>query len=125
MRKLLGGVAAMAVVASIGGFATLTTGFPPAGNDRVYQASLEDATQAGLANRSLPGGGKMFVGPIDDPFFVDLGATFDAVAIAGGVLASGGDDTRTVSADVLVTLEPAGGSAAPTAQPIASGAVPA
>src|SRR5215216_5643493 len=29
----------------------------------------------------LPGGGKTFVGPVDDPFFVDLGAVFDGINI--------------------------------------------
>ena len=28
-----------------------------------------------------PGGGKSFVGPADDPFFVDLGAVFDGVSL--------------------------------------------
>src|SRR5215218_1966540 len=32
---------------------------------------------AGQAIRSLPGGGKVFAGQRDDPFFVDLGQTFD------------------------------------------------
>ena len=36
--------------------------------------------QAG-AIRSLPGGGKTFVGPSDDAFFVDLGAVFDGINI--------------------------------------------
>jgi hypothetical protein len=35
--------------------------------------------------RSLPGGGKVFVGQRDDPFFVDLGQTFDAVNFRPGV----------------------------------------
>ena len=30
---------------------------------------------------ALPGGGKTFVGPSDDPFFVDLGAIFDGINI--------------------------------------------
>jgi hypothetical protein len=34
---------------------------------------------AGQAIRSLPGGGKVFAGQRDDPFFVDLGQTFDAI----------------------------------------------
>jgi hypothetical protein len=33
------------------------------------------------AIRSLPGGGKTFVGPSDDAFFVDLGAVFDGINI--------------------------------------------
>jgi Domain of unknown function (DUF4331) len=36
--------------------------------------------QAG-AVRALPGGGKTFVGPSDDPFFVDLGTIFDGINI--------------------------------------------
>jgi hypothetical protein len=36
---------------------------------------------ANQAITELPGGGKVFAGPRDDPFFVDLGATFDAVNI--------------------------------------------
>jgi hypothetical protein len=36
---------------------------------------------ANQAIRSLPGGGKVFVGQADDPFFVDLGSTFDAINI--------------------------------------------
>ncbi len=32
-------------------------------------------------SRALPGGGKTFVGPSDDPFFVDLGAVFDGINI--------------------------------------------
>jgi hypothetical protein len=36
--------------------------------------------QAG-AIKALPGGGKTFVGPSDDPFFVDLGAVFDGINI--------------------------------------------
>jgi hypothetical protein len=35
--------------------------------------------------RSLKGGGKVFVGQRDDPFFVDLGQTFDAVNFRPGV----------------------------------------
>ncbi len=33
------------------------------------------------AIKGLPGGGKSFVGPVDDPFFVDLGAVFDGINI--------------------------------------------
>jgi hypothetical protein len=33
------------------------------------------------AIKGLPGGGKSFVGPVDDPFFVDLGAVFDGIDI--------------------------------------------
>ena len=36
------------------------------------------------ATRKLPGGGKIFVGQRDDPFYVDLGATFDAINLREG-----------------------------------------
>jgi hypothetical protein len=41
------------------------------------------ATGVGSASHeaSVPGGGKSFVGPADDPFFVDLGSVFDGINI--------------------------------------------
>ncbi len=39
-------------------------------------AALSDGAIKGLA-----GGGKTFVGPVDDPFFIDLGAVFDGINI--------------------------------------------
>src|SRR5712691_3425063 len=41
-----------------------------------YEANL-----AMPAIGSLPGGGKVFAGPRDDPFFVDLGSVFDLLAL--------------------------------------------
>lgn len=38
----------------------------------------------------LPGGGKVFAGPVEDPFFVDLGTTFDAINIRKGTGNAGG-----------------------------------
>jgi Domain of unknown function (DUF4331) len=46
-----------------------------------------------LANQAiahLAGGGKVFTGQRDDPFFVDLGATFDALTIRKGTGNAGG-----------------------------------
>jgi Domain of unknown function (DUF4331) len=40
---------------------------------------------ANQAIKSLSGGGKVFAGPRDDPFFVDLGQTFDAINFRPGV----------------------------------------
>jgi hypothetical protein len=50
---------------------------------------------ANEAIRGLRGGGRVFSGPVDDPFFVDLGSTFDAINVRKGTGASGGgrDDT--------------------------------
>ena len=38
-------------------------------------------TNAAQAIGGVAGGGKSFVGPVDDPFFVDLGAVFDGINI--------------------------------------------
>jgi hypothetical protein len=38
---------------------------------------------ANQAITALPGGGKVFAGQRDDPFFVDLGMTFDAINLEG------------------------------------------
>jgi hypothetical protein len=45
---------------------------------------------ASAANRSLHGGGKVFAGQADDPFFVDLGGAFDAIHIRNGTGNAGG-----------------------------------
>jgi hypothetical protein len=45
---------------------------------------------AAQAIHSLPGGGKVFAGQRDDPFFVDLGGTFDALTIRNGTGNAGG-----------------------------------
>ena len=41
---------------------------------------------ANQAITELPGGGKVFAGQRDDPFFVDLGQTFDAINFRPGVI---------------------------------------
>ncbi|HZB77497.1 MAG TPA: DUF4331 domain-containing protein [Solirubrobacteraceae bacterium] len=45
---------------------------------------------AAEAVRGIGGGGHVFAGPVDDPFFVDLGGTFDAINIRNGTGAGGG-----------------------------------
>jgi hypothetical protein len=45
---------------------------------------------ASAAIRSLHGGGKVFAGQVDDPFFVDLGGAFDAIHIRNGTGNAGG-----------------------------------
>jgi Domain of unknown function (DUF4331) len=45
---------------------------------------------ANQAITNLDGGGKVFAGQRDDPFFVDLGATFDALTIRNGTGNAGG-----------------------------------
>jgi hypothetical protein len=45
---------------------------------------------ASQAVRSLRGGGKVFAGQADDPFFVDLGTAFDAINLRSGTGNAGG-----------------------------------
>ena len=63
---------------------------------------------AAQAIRNLPGGGKVFVGQIDDPFYVDLGATFDGINLRNGTGASGGgkDDLAGLNTHSVVLQVP-------------------
>ena len=69
----------------------------------------------GAAIRSLPGGGKVYAGQIDDPFFVDLGSVFDLAGLrpfnpahaiplpaANGVDGVGGYNTHTIALQVPI-----------------------
>jgi hypothetical protein len=59
------------------------------------------------ATKSLPGGGQVFAGQRDDPFFIDLGRTFDLVNL-GGIgtgNAGGGRDTLAGYATHSVALK--------------------
>lgn len=52
----------------------------PVAPDNVGPKTFPDYNAvADQAIRALPGGGKVFAGQRDDPFFVDLGQTFDAI----------------------------------------------
>jgi len=69
---------------------TLLTNVPVAPSN-VGRASMPDyATLRNQAVRSVPGGGKVFAGQADDPFFLDL-RVFDL--LYGGNLSEVGDDT--------------------------------
>jgi hypothetical protein len=63
---------------------------------------------AGGAVRNLPGGGKVFAGQRDDPFFVDLGAVFDAANIRDltGNKGGGKDDLSGFSIHAIVLQVP-------------------
>ncbi len=63
----------------------------------------------------LPGGGQVFAGQIDDPFFVDLGSVFDLAGLrpfnpahilplpaAAGVDGVGGYNTHTIAIQVPI-----------------------
>jgi hypothetical protein len=60
------------------------------------------------AIRSLPGGAKVFVGQRDDPFFVDLGATFDSVHLRKGTgnVGGGKDDLAGYNVHSIVLQVP-------------------
>ncbi|MBE2316827.1 DUF4331 domain-containing protein [Solirubrobacter sp. CPCC 204708] len=54
----------------------------PVAPDNVGPKTMPNyAAVAAGATQPLPGGGKTFVGPVDDPFFVDLGSIFDGINI--------------------------------------------
>jgi hypothetical protein len=67
-------------------------------------------TVAAQAIHSLPGGGKVFAGQVDDPFYVDLGATFDGINLRNGTGASGGgkDDLAGLNTHAVVLQVPEG-----------------
>jgi len=57
----------------------IARGLPVAPNNVGPKTFPNYDSVANQAIKSLPGGGKVFAGPRDDPFFVDLGQTFDAI----------------------------------------------
>jgi Domain of unknown function (DUF4331) len=63
------------------GHTVLGTNLPVAPNDVGPKTFPNYAAVAGAAARHLRGGGRVFVGQADDPFYVDLGSTFDAINI--------------------------------------------
>jgi Domain of unknown function (DUF4331) len=62
----------------------IAEGLPTAPNNPGPKTIPNYDAVAAQAIRSLPGGGKVFAGQADDPFFVDLGTTFDAINIRNG-----------------------------------------
>ena len=78
----------------------------------VGPTSMPDyAALAQAAIQTLPGGYKVFVGPRDDPFFVDLAAVFDLLSIrrppgdkGKGVDGVGGFNVMTVAMQIPKTL---------------------
>jgi hypothetical protein len=68
----------------------LGRGIPVAPNDVGPKTFPDYGAVAAQAVKGLPGGGKVFVGQADDPFFVDLGSTFDAINIRNGTGNAGG-----------------------------------
>ncbi len=63
----------------------------PVAPSNVGPKTMPDYTAvAAGAIRSMSGGGRVFAGQRDDPFFVDLGATFDAINLRNGTGNAGG-----------------------------------
>jgi hypothetical protein len=63
----------------------------PTAPNNVGPKTIPDyAAVAAQANQTINGGGKVFAGQVDDPFFVDLGTAFDAINIRKGTGAQGG-----------------------------------
>src|SRR3954468_20362076 len=68
----------------------LADNLPVAPNNVGPKTIPDYASVAAQANQNLPGGGRVFVGQADDPFFVDLGTAFDAINIRNGTGNAGG-----------------------------------
>ena len=68
----------------------LASGIPVAPNN-VGPKTIPDYDKvAAQAIKGLPGGGRVFAGQVEDPFFVDLGTAFDAINIRKGTGNAGG-----------------------------------
>jgi hypothetical protein len=65
-------------------------GLPVAPNNVGPKTIPDYGAVASQAIRTLAGGGKVFAGQADDPFYVDLGTTFDALNIRKGTGNAGG-----------------------------------
>jgi hypothetical protein len=90
------------------GSKVLATNLPVAPNNVGPKTIPDYAAVAAQANQTLPGGGKVFVGQADDPFFVDLGTTFDAINIRNGTGNAGGgkDDLAGYNVHAVVLQVP-------------------
>jgi hypothetical protein len=72
------------------GAKVIARGLPVAPNDVGPKTIPDYGAVAASAIKPLKGGGKVFAGQVDDPFFVDLGAAFDAIHIRKGTGNAGG-----------------------------------
>jgi Domain of unknown function (DUF4331) len=81
----------------------------PVAPNNVGPKTMPDyARLSNQAIRPLAGGGRVFSGQIDDPFFVDLGAAFDAINLRSGTGNQGGgkDDLAGYSVHTVVLQVP-------------------
>jgi hypothetical protein len=89
---------------------TVARNLPVAPNDAGPKTFPNYGAVAGSAVRSLSGGGKVFAGPREDPFFVDLGTTFDAINLRKGTgnAGAGKDDLAGYNVHSIVLQIPEG-----------------
>jgi Domain of unknown function (DUF4331) len=82
----------------------LGTGIPVAPNNVGPKTIPNYGAVANQAIRSLGPRGKVFAGQVDDPFFVDLGATFDAINLRLGTGNQGGGKDDLAGYNVHTTV---------------------
>jgi hypothetical protein len=90
------------------GAKVIARGLPVAPNNVGPKTIPDYGAVAGEAIRPLPGGGKVFAGQVDDPFFVDLGTAFDAINFRNGTGNAGGgkDDLAGYNVHTIVLQVP-------------------
>src|SRR5439155_360869 len=88
--------------------ATIAHNLPVAPNNVGPKTIPNYDAVAAQAIKGLPGGGTVFVGQRDDPFFVDLGTTFDSIHFRTDTGAEGGgkDDLAGYSVHSIVLQVP-------------------
>ena len=86
----------------------IARGVPVAPNNVGPKTIPDYGAVASQAVRSLRGGGKVFAGQADDPFFVDLGTAFDAINFRNGTGNAGGgkDDLAGYNVHTIVLQVP-------------------
>ena len=90
------------------GRTVLGTNLPVAPNNVGPKTIPNYAAVWGAASRRLNGGGRVFVGQADDPFYVDLGTTFDSINFRNGTGNAGGgkDDLAGYNTHAVVLQVP-------------------
>jgi hypothetical protein len=92
----------------ISSYRRIARNLPVAPNNVGPKTMPNYAALAGQAVKRLKGGGKVFAGQRDDPFFVDLGATFDGINLrnATGNAGGGKDDLAGYNVHSIVLQVP-------------------
>src|SRR3954467_8206523 len=103
----------------------VASGLPVAPNNVGPKTIPDYASVANEAIRSLPGGGKVFAGPVADPFFVDLGTTFDAINFRNGTGNAGGGKDDLAGYNVhTITLQVPEAKVTRNRRPVSSASAP-